>query len=57
MKQAVESDITLHLQTLAHVLAEHPNVQFAVLISSQVNGTRHPDSDWNVTIAWQPELD
>ena len=38
MKQAVESDITLHLQTLAHVLAEQPNVQFAVLISSQVNG-------------------
>ena len=57
MKQATERSIALRLQTLAQVLAEQPNVQFAVLIGSQVNGTARPDSDWDIAIAWQPGLD
>jgi predicted nucleotidyltransferase len=44
-------------ETLAHILADQPDVQFAVLVGSRATGTAGPHSDWDIAMQWAPQQD
>jgi uncharacterized protein len=45
------------LQRLRDCLALSPKIAFAVLVGSRAKGLEHAQSDWDVAIAFVPELD
>jgi len=47
------SSIQHAIARLAHVLADTPEIAFAVLIGSHANGTAHESSDWDIAIHWK----
>jgi len=44
------------LKTLSDMLAAQPELELAVLIGSQANGTAGPDSDWDIALQWSRDL-
>ena len=44
-------------ETLARILAEQPDLQFAVLVGSRANATAGPRSDWDIAVQWVPQGD
>jgi predicted nucleotidyltransferase len=45
------------IETLAHILADQTDVQFAVLVGSRATGRAGPDSDWDIAVQWTPRRD
>lgn len=43
-----------HLQ---QALKQQQGLAFALLVGSRATGTERPDSDWDIAIAWLPEVD
>ena len=43
--------------TLARILADQPDVQYAVLVGSRATGTAGPNSDWDIALQWAPQQD
>jgi len=43
--------------TLAKILGEQPDLQFAVLVGSRATGVAHAHSDWDIALQWAPQLD
>lgn len=42
---------------LEQLLLDEPDLEFAILVGSRADGTHHPDSDWDIALAWSPQLD
>lgn len=42
---------------LRHILQQHPDLAFAVLVGSRATGTQRPDSDWDIALQWAPTVD
>jgi len=40
-------------ETIQNVLQDYPQIRFAALIGSRVQGTATPDSDWDIAIRWE----
>jgi predicted nucleotidyltransferase len=45
------------IETLAHLLADQTDLQFAVLVGSRATGSARPDSDWDIAVQWTPWRD
>lgn len=43
--------------SLVPVLARTPRLLFAVLIGSRASGRSHDNSDWDIAVCWQPDVD
>lgn len=43
--------------TLARILGDQPQLQFAVLVGSRATGAAHAYSDWDIALQWSPQLD
>jgi predicted nucleotidyltransferase len=43
--------------TLARILGDQPQLQFAVLVGSRATGAAHAHSDWDIALQWSPQLD
>ncbi len=43
--------------TLAPVLRQTPQLQFAVLVGSRATGKAHANSDWDIALQWNPTMD
>ena len=48
---------TQQFQMLAQCLAEEPALEFAVLVGSRATGNAKPDSDWDIALLWDNQLD
>jgi predicted nucleotidyltransferase len=48
---------TPHSETLAKLLGNQPELQFAVLVGSRASGVTHAQSDWDIALQWAPQLD
>jgi predicted nucleotidyltransferase len=46
----VAPNITALLQAQAHL-------EFAVLVGSRASGQARPDSDWDIALSWEPQLE
>jgi predicted nucleotidyltransferase len=44
-------------QTLTQTLAEQPGLLFAVLVGSRASGKAHSNSDWDIALQWNYQLD
>lgn len=44
-------------ETLARILADQADLQFAVLVGSRATGSARPDSDWDIALEWTPQRD
>ncbi len=44
-------------QLLSKQLNDESAIEFAVLIGSRANGTAQPDSDWDIALQWNIQLD
>lgn len=54
MTAAKETQSVQHtIARLAQVLADTPEMAFAILIGSHANGTAHESSDWDVAVQWK----
>jgi len=42
------------LDTLQHLLARQPLLEFSVLVGSRVTGNTHAASDWDIALNWNP---
>lgn len=52
--------VTVHMaicQTLGQLLLDEPGIEFAVLVGSRAIGADHPDSDWDIALQWDAQLD
>ena len=45
------------IDTLAQILGDQPELQFAVLVGSRATSTAHAQSDWDIALQWSPQLD
>jgi predicted nucleotidyltransferase len=45
------------LDRLNHVLADKPDLVFAVLVGSRADGSAHAESDWDVAVQWAAAAD
>ncbi|MBM9538838.1 type VII toxin-antitoxin system MntA family adenylyltransferase antitoxin [Desulfobulbus alkaliphilus] len=43
--------------TLDRILAAEPNLEFAVLIGSRAGSTHTSNSDWDLALQWQRDMD
>lgn len=43
--------------TLAEILGDQPELQFAVLVGSRASGATNAQSDWDIALQWSPQLD
>ena len=43
--------------TLAGILGDQPELQFAVLVGSRATGAANAQSDWDIALQWSPQLD
>lgn len=46
-----------HQQALAALLSAQPSLNFAVLVGSRATGTAHAQSDWDIALQWDHQLD
>jgi len=54
MAASTEAQSVPHaIARLAQVLADTPELAFAVLIGSHANGTAHESSDWDIAVQWK----
>lgn len=44
-------------QTLAQLLRDEVAIEFAVLTGSRATNTAHADSDWDIALQWNTQLD
>jgi len=43
-------------EALSAQLQSDPDLDFAVLVGSRASGTAQPTSDWDIALAWKPEI-
>ena len=44
-------------QELARQLLDESDIEFAVLVGSRADSTAQPDSDWDIALQWNAQLD
>jgi hypothetical protein len=54
MKRAFPNSLS---DTLAGVLGDQPELQFAVLVGSRATGAANAQSDWDIALQWSSQLD
>lgn len=56
--EAMRADVTsASTVALSQILQAQPHLEFAVLVGSRATDTAHADSDWDIALQWNPQID